>query len=116
MTISSVLLLGFTITVAAYLPTLVVPIGALIIAGIAVGSLNVGQINMLQTSTTDDERGQSLRCLLQRHPRRPHCWDTLWPAPLVAQLGIQPLFVVFGVIVLGVGLFLIRVPEIRDHV
>jgi len=115
MTIGSVILLGATITVAAYLPTLVVPIGALVIAGVAIGALNVGQINMLQTSTTDEERGR-VSAAYYSVTLGVRTLGYLFAGALVAPLGIQPLFVVFGAIVLGVGLFLTRVPEVRDHV
>jgi hypothetical protein len=107
--------LGATITVAAYLPTLVVPIGALVIAGVAIGALHVGQINMLQTSTTDEERGR-VSAAYYSVTLGVRTLGYLFAGALVAPLGIQPLFVVFGAIVLGVGLFLTRVPEVRDHV
>ncbi|HEY7465634.1 MAG TPA: MFS transporter, partial [Dehalococcoidia bacterium] len=58
LTIASVLILGIIIIVASFLPTLLIPVGALLIAGTAIGSLNVAQINMLQTSTTDEDRGR----------------------------------------------------------
>jgi MFS family permease len=115
MTIGSVILLGVTISVAAYLPTLVVPIGALVIAGIAIGSLNVGQINMLQTSTTDEERGR-VSAAYYSVTLGVRTVGYAVAGALVAPLGIQPLFVVFGVLVLAVGLFLTRVPEVRNHV
>jgi MFS family permease len=115
MTIGAVLLLGVTITVAAYLPTLIIPIGALVIAGIAIGSLNVSQINMLQTSTTDEERGR-VSAAYYSVTLGVRTLGYLFAGALVAPLGIQPLFVVFGVIVIGVGLFLARIPEVRDHV
>jgi MFS family permease len=115
MTIAAVFLLGFTITVAAYLPTLVVPIGALVVAGIAIGSLNVSQINMLQTSTTDEERGR-VSAAYYSVTLGVRTLGYLFAGALVAPLGIQPLFVVFGVIVLGVGGLLTRIPEVRNHV
>jgi len=115
MTIGSVIVLGATISVAAYLPTLIVPIGALVVAGIAIGALNVGQMNMLQTSTTDEERGR-VSAAYYSVTLGVRTAGYAVAGALVAPLGIQPLFVVFGVIVLCLGLFLIRVPEIRDHV
>jgi MFS family permease len=115
MTITSVIVLGGTISVAAYLPTLVVPMIALFVAGIAIGSLNVGQINMLQTSTTDEERGR-VSAAYYSVTLGVRTVGYALAGALVAPLGIQPLFVLFGVIVLGVGALLTRIPEVRDHV
>jgi MFS family permease len=114
MTIISVFVLGTTIAVAAYLPTLVVPVIALVVAGGAIGSLNVAQINMLQTSTTDEERGR-VSAAYYSATLGVRTLGYFAAGALVAPVGIQPLFVVFGVIVLGVGIYLSRIPEVREH-
>ena len=115
MTISSVLILGITIGVAAYLPTLWIPVIAMVIAGVAIGSLNVAQINMLQTSTTDDERGR-VSAAYYSATLGVRTIGYFSAGALVAPFGIQPLFAAFGVIVLCVGAFLTRIPEVRQHV
>ena len=115
MTIVSIFVLGTTIAVAAYLPTLWVPVLALVIAGIAIGSLNVSQINMLQTSTTDEERGR-VSAAYYSATLGVRTLGYFSAGALVAPAGVQPLFVAFGVIVLCVGLFIWRIPEVREHV
>ncbi len=114
MTISSIFVLGTTIAVAAYLPTLWVPVVALVIAGTAIGSLNVAQINMLQTSTTDEERGR-VSAAFYSATLGVRTLGYFFAGALVAPIGVQPLFVVFGAFVLGVGFFIWRIPEVRDH-
>ncbi|HEU0073091.1 MAG TPA: MFS transporter [Dehalococcoidia bacterium] len=114
MTITSIMVLGLTIAVAAYLPTLWVPIIALLIAGTAIGSLNVAQINMLQTSTTDEERGR-VSAAYYSATLGVRTLGYFSAGALVAPAGVQPLFVAFGVVVLFVGLFIWRIPEVRDH-
>jgi MFS family permease len=114
MTIASVLTLGATICIAAYLPTLIVPGAALIIAGIAIGLLNVSQVNMLQTSTTDEERGR-VSAAYYSATLGVRTVGYFLAGVLVAPLGVQPLFVVFGVLVLAVGAVLYREPVVRSH-
>jgi MFS family permease len=114
MTIASVLTLGATICIAAYLPTLIVPGAAQIIAGIAIGLLNVSQVNMLQTSTTDEERGR-VSAAYYSATLGVRTVGYFLAGVLVAPLGVQPLFVVFGVLVLAVGAALYREPVVRSH-
>ena len=114
MTITSVFILGSTIAVAAYLPTLWVPVLALLIAGMSIGSLNVAQINMLQTSTTDEERGR-VSAAYYSATLGVRTLGYFSAGALVAPAGVQPLFVAFGVLVLAVGAFLYRIPEVREH-
>ena len=114
MTIASVLILGCIIIVASFLPTLVIPVIALLIAGTAIGSLNVAQINMLQTSTTDEDRGR-VSAAYYSATLGVRTLGYFAAGALVAPIGIQPLFVVFGLIVLAVGAFLARIPEVREH-
>jgi len=114
MTICSVFVLGTTIAVAAYLPTLWVPVIALVIAGVSIGSLNVGQVNMLQTSTTDEERGR-VSAAFYSVTLGVRTLGYFAAGALVAPAGVQLLFVGFGVVVLCVGVFLARIPEVREH-
>jgi len=114
MTIGSVFLLGGTICAAAYVPTLIIPVIAMLVAGTAIGSLNVAQINMLQTSTTDDERGR-VSAAYYTATLGVRSIGYLVAGALAAPAGVQPLFVAFGVLVLGVGAFLSRIPEVREH-
>ena len=114
LTIGAVIALGAIICVATWLPTLWVPVGALLVAGIAIGWLNVGQINLLQTSTTDEERGRvSAAYYTSTLGVRP--FGYLAAGTLAAPLGVQPLFTLFGVITLAVGFYLARVSEVRVH-
>jgi DHA3 family macrolide efflux protein-like MFS transporter len=115
MTVGSVVVLGATICVAAYVPTLLAPVAAMFIAGTAIGSLNVGQINMLQTSTTDDERGR-VSATYYTATLGVRSLGYLTAGALAAPAGVQPLFVAFGLIVLGVGIYIWRIPEVREHV
>jgi Na+/melibiose symporter-like transporter len=115
MAIGSVLILGTTICVAAYVPTLVLPVAAMAIAGTAIGSLNVAQISMLQTSTTDEERGR-VSAAYYTATLGVRSLGYLTAGALAAPAGVQPLFVAFGIIVLGVGAFLWRTPVVRQHV
>ena len=113
--ISSILVLGLTICTAAYVPTLVLPVVAMFVAGTAIGLLNVAQINMLQTSTTDEERGR-VSAAYYSATLGVRSLGYLAAGALAAPAGVQPLFVAFGVIVLCVGLFIWRIPEVREHV
>ena len=115
MTIASVITLGVIIMVASFLPTLLIPVAALLIAGSAIGSLNVAQINMLQTSTTDEDRGR-VSAAYYSATLGVRTLGYFAAGALVAPVGIQALFVAFGVVVLSVGVFLTRIPEVREHV
>ena len=121
MTIGSVVTLGVTICVAAYIPTLLAiadghfSLPDMFLAGTAIGSLNVGQINMLQTSTTDDERGR-VSATYYTATLGVRSLGYLTAGALAAPAGVQPLFVAFGLIVLGVGIYIWRIPEVREHV
>jgi MFS family permease len=114
MAVGSVILVGAIICAASYAPTLWIPVLALAVAGVAIGSLNVAQVNMLQTSTTDEDRGRvSAAFYTASLGVRP--FGYLAAGALAAPVGVQPLFVAFGAIVLAVGLFLSRIPEVREH-
>jgi MFS family permease len=114
MAIGSIFVLGGTICAAAYVPTLVIPVVAMLIAGTAIGSLNVAQINMLQTSTTDEDRGR-VSAAYYTATLGVRSLGYLTAGALAAPAGVQPLFVAFGAIVLSVGAFLYRIPEVREH-
>jgi MFS family permease len=114
MAVAGVIVVGGVICAAAYAPTLWIPVIALLIAGSAIGALNVAQVNMLQTSTTDEDRGRvSAAFYTATLGVRP--FGYLAAGVLAAPVGVQPLFVAFGIIVLAVGVFLSRVPEVMAH-
>jgi MFS family permease len=112
--IGSVLLLGVVICVASFLPTLVLPVVAMFFAGTSIGALNVAQINMLQTSTTEDNRGR-VGAAFYTGTLGVRSLGYLAVGALVAPLGVQALFVLFGLIVLTVGVLISRVEEVRTH-
>ena len=113
--IGSVLGLGSVISVASFLPTLVLPVIAMFFAGTAIGALNVAQINMLQTSTNEDNRGR-VAAAFYTGTLGVRSLGYLAVGALVAPLGVQALFVMFGLLVLGVGVLISRVEEVRTHV
>lgn len=115
MAIGSVLALGAVICFASFLPTLVLPVAAMFVAGTSIGALNVAQINMLQTSTTEDNRGR-VGAAYYTGTLGVRSLGYLAVGALVAPLGVQALFVLFGLVVLGVGVLISRMEEVRTHV
>lgn len=115
MAIGSVLMLGVVICIASFLPTLVLPVVAMFFAGTAIGSLNVAQVNMLQTSTTEDNRGR-VGAAFYTGTLGVRSLGYLAVGALVAPLGVQALFVIFGLIVICVGILISRSQEVRTHV
>jgi MFS family permease len=113
--IGSVLSLGAVISVASFLPTLVLPVMAMFFAGTAIGALNVAQINMLQTSTTEDNRGR-VAAAFYSGTLGVRSLGYLAVGSLVAPLGVQALFVMFGMLVIAVGVVISRIEEVRTHV
>jgi len=114
LTIIGVLALGVIISLATFMPTLLSPVVALVLAGFALGSLNVAQVNMLQTSSSDEERGRvSAAYYTSTLGVRPLGY--LAAGLLYKPIGIQGLFVILGLMTLAVGAFLARLPEIREH-
>jgi uncharacterized integral membrane protein len=74
----------------------------------------VAQISMLQSSTTDEERGR-VSAAYYSATLGVRTLGYFSAGALVAPLGVQPLFVVFGGIVLGLAAFLSRIREVRDY-
>ena len=114
MTITFITVLGATITAAAYLPTLWIPVLAMFVAGVCLGALNVAQVNMLQTSTTDEERGR-VSAAYYSASIGVRTLGYISAGALAAPIGVQPLFVIFGLVVLSVAGFLSRIQEVWDH-
>lgn len=112
--IGSVLVLGAVVCVASFLPTLVLPVVAMFGAGTAIGALNVAQINMLQTSTTEDNRGR-VAAAYYTGTLGMRSLGYLAVGALVAPIGVQALFLIFGLIVLALGTYLSRIQEVREH-
>ena len=112
--IGGVFVLGGVISVASFLPTLVLPVVAMFFAGTSIGALNVAQINMLQTSTTEENRGR-VAAAFYTGTLGVRSLGYLAVGALVAPIGVQALFVLFGIIVLTVGVVISRVEEVRTH-
>jgi MFS family permease len=112
--IGSVTTLGIVICLASFLPTLVLPVVAMFLAGTAIGALNVSQINMLQTSTNEDNRGR-VGAAYYTGTLGVRSLGYLVVGALVAPLGVQALFVLFGLGVIGVGVYISRIEEVRSH-
>jgi MFS family permease len=114
LTIASVLILGITISLASWPAGLYLPVGAMALAGIAIGNLNVAQTTMLQDATTDEERGRvSATYYTLAHGVRPYGF--LARGVLASAVDIRLLFVFLGVCATLVGIFLLRLPEVREH-
>ncbi len=114
MTIAATLVLGVMICFAPWAPTLWPPVVAMAIAGTAIGSLNVAQTTMLQSSTTDEERGRvSAAFYTFTLGVRPFGFLTM--GALASTVDIRFLFVALGILALVVGGFLLRLPEVREH-
>jgi MFS family permease len=114
LTIASILILGAVICIAPWPPTILPPAIAIFIAGCSVGALNVAQTSMLQSSTTDEERGRaSATYFTLTLGVRP--FGFLAMGALATAVDIRLLFVALGVAAIGVGALLLRLPEVREH-
>jgi MFS family permease len=115
MTIGAVLLLGVVLMIAAWPPTLWPPVIAMAVAGACIGSLNVAQTTMLQSSTSDDERGRvSATYYTVTLGVRPLSFLSV--GALAQAVGdIRFLFVALGALAVAGGAFLARLPEVRHH-
>jgi MFS family permease len=112
--IVAILLLGIVISVAAWPAGIYAPLAAMVIAGLAIGSLNVAQTTMLQASTTDEDRGRvSATYYTLTLGIRP--FGYLAVGILASAVDIRWLFVALGMMALSLGLFLLRFPDVRDH-
>lgn len=114
MTIGAIILLGIIVAVASWPAGIYAPLVAMLIAGLAIGSLNVAQTSMLQSSTTDEERGRvSAAYYTFSLGVRPFSYLAI--GILASAVDIRYLFVVLGAFALMLGLYLLRIPEIREH-
>jgi DHA3 family macrolide efflux protein-like MFS transporter len=114
MTIGAVLVLGVMICLASWPPTLWPPVIAMAVAGTCIGSLNVAQTTMLQSNTTDEERGRvSATYYTFTLGVRP--FGFLAMGALATAVDIRLLFVVLGIFALAVGAILFRSQEVREH-
>lgn len=114
LTIAAILLLGLVISVAAWPAGLYPPVAAMVFAGLAIGSLNVAQTTMLQSSTTDEDRGRvSATYYTLTLGVRPFSYLTI--GALASGVDIRFLFLVLGIFALSLGLFLLRFGEVREH-
>jgi MFS family permease len=114
MAIAAVVILGVIICIAPWPPTLWPPVVAMVIAGGAIGALNVAQTTMLQGSTTDEERGRvSATYFTSTLGIRP--FSFLAMGALATAVDIRLLFAGLGVMAIALGAFLYRLPEVREH-
>ena len=114
MTIVAVIILGSAVAAAAWPPSLWPPVVAMLIAGACIGSLNVAQTTMLQSSTTDEERGRvSASYFTATVGVRPLSFLAM--GALASAVDIRFLFVALGLIAVAIGAVLWRLPEVRDH-
>ena len=115
MTIGAVSLLGVVVAITAWLPTLAPPVFGMALAGVCIGSLNVGQTTMLQSATTDEERGRvSATYYTATLGVRPLSF--LGMGALASAVDdVRILFVALGISALTIGAYLARVADVRDH-
>lgn len=113
LTIIAVFTLGVVICAAPWPPMLWPPVVAMFLAGCAVGSLNVGQITLIQGNTTDEERGRvSATYYTATLGVRPIGYLAI--GALASAVDIRFLFVVLGILALMVGVVLSRLREVRE--
>jgi hypothetical protein len=86
----------------------------MVLAGAAIGSLSVAQTTMLQSSTTDEERGRvAATYFTLTLGVRP--FSFLAAGALATAVDIRLLFVAMGSAALALGAYLYRLPEVREH-
>jgi MFS family permease len=114
LTIGAVFVLGLMMSIASWPPTLWPPVLAMGVAGAAIGSLNVAQTTMLQTATSDDERGRVSAAYFTATQGLRSIAFVLMGALAVA-VDVRLLFLGFGLVVIGLAGLLYRLPEVRNH-
>ena len=113
MSIGAICLLGIVISVAPWPPTIWPPLVAMIIAGFAIGSLNVAQVTLLQGSTSDEERGRvTATYFTATLGVRP--FGFLAVGALAGTVDIRLMFVALGILALVIGVGLARIREVRE--
>jgi hypothetical protein len=86
----------------------------MMVAGACIGSLQVAQTTMLQSATTDDERGRvAATYYTVTLGIRPLSF--LAVGALATAVDIRLLFVILGVFALFIGLGLYRMRDVREH-
>jgi MFS family permease len=112
MAIAAVALLGVVITIASWPPTIWPPLIAMTVAGFAIGSLNVAQTTLLQSATSDEERGRvSATYFTFTLGVRP--FGYLLMGLMASAVDVRFLFVALGALALIVAGALARMPEVR---
>ena len=113
MSIGAICLLGIVISVASWPPTIWPPLVSMIIAGFAIGSLNVAQVTLLQGSTSDEERGRvTATYFTATLGVRP--FGFLAVGALAGTVDIRLMFVALGILALVIGVGLARIREVRE--
>jgi MFS family permease len=114
MTIAAIVVLGAVVSIASWPAGFVVPLIAMTIAGIAIGSLNVAQTTMLQSATTDQDRGRvSATYYTLTLGVRPFCFLAM--GVLASAVDIRFLFLFLGLMAMTLGIFLFRLPVVREQ-
>jgi MFS family permease len=113
-TIVAVTALGIVISIAAWPAGVYPPVVAMFIAGMSIGSLNVAQTTMLQSATTDEDRGRvSATYYTLTLGVRPFGYLAI--GTLASAVDIRFLFTFLGLFALALGGLLFRSPEVREH-
>ncbi len=109
----AVIIVGAVICLASWAPTLWPPVIAMLIAGTAIGSLNVAQTTLLQGATTDESRGRvSATYYTGTLGVRPISFLTI--GALAEVVDIRFLFVGVGAMAIMLGLGLMRSREVQS--
>jgi MFS family permease len=111
--ITCVLSLGAAISLGVWPPGLIAPFIAMLIAGLSIGFLNVAQATMLQTSSSDEERGRvSATYYTATLGARPLAFLAI--GAVAGAVDIRILFLMIGMLTLTLGAGLSRIPEVRQ--
>jgi hypothetical protein len=86
----------------------------MIVAGACIGSLQVGQTTMLQSASSDEERGRvSATYFTATLGVRPISFLAM--GALAEAVDIRLLYAVLGMAAIALGVSLSRVKEVREH-
>jgi MFS family permease len=114
LTIAGVFTLGAVIAIASWPAGLYPPLISMFIAGVAIGGLNVAQTTMLQSATTDEDRGRvSATYYTLTLGVRPFGYLAI--GTLASAVDIRFLFLFLGMFAIAVGGMLFRSKEVREH-
>jgi MFS family permease len=113
MVVGAVLILGIAISVGVWPATLWPPFFAMLIAGCCIGLLQVSQVTMLQSGTSDEDRGRvSATYYTATLGARPVAFLVM--GALATAVDIRFLFLAIGLTTVILGIGLSRLPEVRQ--